>query len=205
MALTKTILDGHEIEYDDTEFKILKDPVNVCLHYIGNGVSVTNPKGNTSCYRMFEDFKGTSLDLLKFDTSNVTDMSFMFNKCYNLKHLNLSNFNTDKVTSMGNMFSNCSNLKTLNISNFNTSNVHAIYCMFQNCKSLKELDISSFCIDNTEISDNIFWNCRSLKTLKVSSDYLQFFSINRALLEIGNSVNIISVNKLDKAVNDLFY
>ena len=32
------------------------------------------------------------LDLSKFNTSNVTNMSWMFNKCNNLKYLNLLNF-----------------------------------------------------------------------------------------------------------------
>ena len=230
MSLVKTILEGNKIEYNDTEFEILKDPVNVYLHYIGSGINVTNPKGNVSCYRMFENFKGTSLDLSNFDTDNVRDMSFIFNKCYYLEHLNLSNFNTNKVTDMGNMFYNCTNLKTLNVSNFDTSNVtnmedmfyacvnlkklnvsnfdtrNVMYMdMFMNCKSLKELDISSFYIDNTKMLDNMFWNCINLKTLKVGSDYLQFFSINRGLLEIGNNVNIIPVSKLDKTVEDLFY
>ena len=77
--------------------------------------------------------------------------------------------------------------------------------MFWNCENLKELDISSFYIDNTKILDNMFWNCRSLEALKVSSDCLQFFSMNRGLLEVKNNVNIIPVSKLDKAVNDLFY
>ena len=175
MALVKTILNGHEVEYDDNEFEVRYS----YLHYVGNGVNVTNPKGNISCYRMFEDFKGNSLDLSKFKTSEITNMS--------------------------SMFCNCENLKSLNISNFNTSNVITMECMFWNCKNLKELDISSFYIDNTEILDYIFWNCRSLKTLKVSSDCLQFFLINRVLLDIENDVNIIPVNKLDKAIEDLFY
>ena len=175
MSLVKTFLNGHTVEYDDSEFEVHYS----YLHYIGNGLNVTNPKGNTSCYRMFEDFESTNLDLSKFNTSEITNMSFMF--C------------------------NCKNLKSLNISNFNTSNVIRMECMFWNCENLKELDISSFYIDNTKILDNMFWNCRSLKTLKVSSDCLQFFSMNRILLDIENDVNIIPLSKLDKVVNDLFY
>ena len=201
MSLTKIILNGHEVEYNDSEFEVRCSH----LHYVGNGINVTNPKGNTSCYCMFQDYKGTSLDLSNFDTSNVTDMSFMFDACTNLEHLNLSRLNTDKITDMSYMFCNCIKLKTLNISNFDTENVIDMSYMFCNCNNLKELDISSFYIDNTKMLDNMFWDCRSLKTLKVSSDYLQFFSINRGLLKIENNVNIIPVNNLDKAIEDLFY
>ena len=231
MALVKCILNNHEVEYDDSEFEFIKAYDSNRLHYIGDGKNVTNPKGNTSCYRMFETFKGTELDLTNFDTNNITNTSFMFNKCYNLKHLNLSNFNTNNVRDMSYMFNelkslehlnlssfdtsnvittecmfcNCINLKTLDISKIDTENVIYMEDMFQNCKSLKELDISSFYIDNTKMLDNMFWNCKSLETLKVGSDCLQFFSINRGLLNIENRVNIISMSKLDKAVNDLFY
>ncbi|MBR3339541.1 MAG: BspA family leucine-rich repeat surface protein [Lachnospiraceae bacterium] len=35
-----------------------------------------------------------NLDLNSFNTSNVTDMSFMFYECENLTNLNLSGFDT---------------------------------------------------------------------------------------------------------------
>ena len=51
------------------------------------------------------------INLLKFKTDKVTDMSSMFNCCYALKELNLSTFKTDKLTKMSDMFHNCSSLK----------------------------------------------------------------------------------------------
>ena len=205
MALVKCILNNHEVEYDDKEFEFITSYDSDYLHYIGDGINVTNPKGNISCYCMFKDYKGTSLDLSNFDTSNVTNMSFMFDACINLEHLSLSNFNTNKVSDISNMFCNCIKLKTLDISNFDTENATNMEGMFYDCINLKTLDISSFYINDTKILNNMFWKCRSLETLKVGSDYLQFFLTHRILLEIGNRVNIISMSKLDKVVNDLFY
>ena len=118
MSLVKTILDSQEVEYDYNEFEVLKDIFGAYLHYIGNGENVINPKGNTSCYKMFQYYEGANLNLTKFDTHNITDMNFMFNYCKNIKHLNLSNFNTNKVTNMDFMFYECINLKTLDISSF---------------------------------------------------------------------------------------
>lgn len=48
-----------------------------------------------------------------FDTSAVTDMSFMFYNCNRLTTLDLSNFNTSAVTNMSRMFLYCSNLTTI--------------------------------------------------------------------------------------------
>ena len=182
MALVKYNLNGRTVEYDGSEFEIVTNcyTKKKYLHYIGDEKNVTNPKGNTSCYCMFQDYKGTSLDLSKFDTNNVTDMSFMF--------------------------SDCINLKTLNISNFNTNNVSAMNCMFMGCKNLKELDISSFFINDTKILDNMFLDCKSLETLKVNSDFFQFFSAHKKFLfEDCENVNIIPVTKIDRTINDLFY
>ena len=205
MALVKTILNSHTVEYDDSEFEFIKANDSNRLHYIGNGVNVTNPKGNTSCYRMFENFKGTSLDLSKFNTSEITNMSFMFANCCNLKSLNLFSFNTHKVTDMSGMFCECINLKTLNISKFNTENVTNMEDMFNTCMNLKHLNLSMFNTNKITDMDNMFYDCINLETLKVGSDYLQFFSINRALLDIGNNVNIIPVTKIDRTIEDLFY
>ena len=55
--------------------------------------------------------KLTSLDLSKFNTSNVTDMHSIFNDCSNLTYLDIRNFDFTKVISDSNMFnkvpSNC--------------------------------------------------------------------------------------------------
>ena len=51
-------------------------------------------------------FKGSN-------TSNVTDMSCMFDGCSGLTSLDLSGWNTSKVTRMNSMFSGCSKLKTI--------------------------------------------------------------------------------------------
>ena len=178
MSLVKTILDSQEVEYDDNEFEVRYSVNNDYLHYIGDGINVTNPKGNTSCYCMFQNYKGTSIDLSNFDTHNITNMSCMFDNCSNLSYLNLSKFDTSNVTNMK--------------------------AMFWNCENLKELD--SFYIDNTKILDNMFWDCKSLETLKVSYDCLQFFLDHKKFMfgSCGN-INIIPISKLDRAVNDLFY
>ena len=63
---------------------------------------------------MFRGCKSlTSLDVSKFNTSNVTNMNWMFYECKSLTSLDVSNFNTSNVTDMSKMFYNCANLKTI--------------------------------------------------------------------------------------------
>jgi surface protein len=51
------------------------------------------------------------IGLNKFDTSKVTDMSYMFNYMDNMINFDLSNFNTENVNQMENMFSSIYNLE----------------------------------------------------------------------------------------------
>ena len=103
-------------------------------------------------------FKGSN-------TSNVTDMSCMFNDCRSLTLLDLSSFNTSNVTSMYSMFDGCSSLTSLDLSDFNTSNVTRMNRMFNNCRSLTSLDLSSFNTSNVTNMNNMFNNCEILTSL----------------------------------------
>ena len=79
----------------------------------------------------------TSLDVSHFNTSKVTDMNSMFCNCSSLTSLDLSSFNTSKVTNMGWMFSNCTNLRTIYVGNgWSTAAVTSSNDMFRDCTNL---------------------------------------------------------------------
>ena len=52
----------------------------------------------------------TSISFGNFNTSNVTDMHYMFEGCSSLTSLNLSSFDMSKVTNTDSMLANCSGL-----------------------------------------------------------------------------------------------
>lgn len=65
----------------------------------------------------------TSLDLSNFDTSNVTDMKWMFFRDYALTTIgDVSKWNTKKVTDMYGMFYFCSKI-SVDCSNWDVSQV----------------------------------------------------------------------------------
>ena len=111
----------------------------------------------------------TSIDLSSFNTSNVTDMQLMFECCSSLTSLNLSNFNTSNVTNMASMFYGCSNLTSLSLSNFNTSNVTNMGMMFYDCSSLTSLNLSNFNTSNVTNMHGMFGYCSSLTSLNLSN------------------------------------
>ena len=111
----------------------------------------------------------TTLDVSNFNTSAVTNMSYMFSNCRNLSTLDVSSFNTSAVTNMSYMFDACSNLTTLDVSNFNTSAVTNMIYMFSNCSNLTTLDVSNFNTSAVTNMSYMFPNCSNLSTLDLSS------------------------------------
>ena len=90
---------------------------------------------------MFEECNELEyLNLSNFNTINVSDMGWMFNKCHKLRIIKgIENFNTIKVTNMNSMFQECNELENLNLSNFNTINLNDMEWMLNNSFSLKEI------------------------------------------------------------------
>ena len=109
-----------------------------------------------------------NLDLSSFNTSNVTTMYCMFSVCESLKSLNLSGFDTSKVTNMSMMFMQA-DLVTLDLGNFNTSNVTNMWGMFHMCFSLKSLNVSSFDTSKATNMHGMFGYCESLENLEVGN------------------------------------
>lgn len=122
-----------------------------------------------SCKYLCEKSTGTDLSFISgLDTSEVTDMSYMFDNCLNVTTLNLSNFDTSKVTTMSYMFRYCSALAELNVDNFDTSNVTNMTYMFFACKVLPSLDVSSFNTSKVTNMNNMFSSCYKLTSLDLS-------------------------------------
>ena len=124
-----------------------------------------------SCNSMFHAcLHIKSIDLSKFDSSEVEDMSLMFCKCFNLEELILGNLNTCKVTNMKQMFQKCKSLKKIDFpSSFTTENVTDISLMFIDCHSLEEVNLNNFKTKNVVNMKGLFKNCFLLKKLDLSS------------------------------------
>ena len=87
----------------------------------------------------------------------------MFRGCKSLTSLDVSKFNTSKVTDMSYMFSECKSLTSLDVSNFNTSNVTDMYRMFDNCANLKTIYAGAgWIIGKDTDSEGMFWNSTKL-------------------------------------------
>lgn len=110
----------------------------------------------------------TGIDRL--NTSEVTDMSFMFAGCTSLTSLVVSQWDTHKVTNLWMTFSQCSKLKTLDVSRWDTRNVTNMGMMFFDCASIAALDISGWDMKNVSDAWRMFDTCSSLKILNLGGN-----------------------------------
>ena len=124
---------------------------------------------NTSYWFYFMTDLTTIENLEYLNTSEVTDMSYMFEECTSLTSLNLDNFNTDKVTDMSSMFSACANIRYLDVSGFDTHNVTDMNHMFSECYGLLSLDLGNFDTGKVTNMSNMFLLCYSLRSIDLNS------------------------------------
>ena len=112
-------INGDSVKNVNVKADISYNYNGILTSIIPNSVVEASFKGSntsnvTDMSCMFDGCIGlTLLDLSGWNTSNVTDMSYMFNSCSGLTSLDLSGWNTSKVTRMNSMFSGCSKLKTI--------------------------------------------------------------------------------------------
>ena len=160
-----------KIIYENKEFNL-----NEYYHYdyknIKNNLLKIKLKGINNVTNLHSIFKECSLlshhsDFSNWDTTYVTDMSYLFYHCKFYQMPDISKFNTTNVGDMSVMFSDCSLLKYLpDISNWNISNATNLTYIFHNCSSLETMpDISKFELKNLDSLDSIFSGCSSLKSL----------------------------------------
>ena len=142
-----------------------------------------------SSARLFYDYRsGTSVEgLISYsDTSNATDMSYMFYECYKL--LSIPQLDTSKVTKMDGMFESCRLMKT--IPQLDTSKVTSMYQTFRFCNSLEtipQLDVS-----NVEDFYEAFRNCSKLKTFLMTGMKANFDISYSTKFEESDLVTILN-------------
>ena len=141
-----------------------------CLRLIKLNLLNFNTKNVTNMSYMFYFCNLIpKLDLSRFYTKNVTHMNFMFGGCSSVRSIDISKFNTGKIINMRGIFWNCNSLINLDLSSFNTQNVVDMSSMFNGCKLLKNLDLSNFDTKNVINMNSMFDGCEYLTDLNLSN------------------------------------
>ena len=179
--ITATFLDNKDVpsnavaSWDVSAYKnrsvmawVIADTTDTTKYhlYIGGDGGVIANENSSNIFSGFKKLQQITFEN-NFNTSNVTDMSYMFYHCYQLTSLDVSNWDTSSVINMSHMFDSCE-LTGLDVSKWNTSNVIDMSYMFQGCDSLTSLDVSKWNTSNVIDMSYMFRGCASLTSLDVS-------------------------------------
>ena len=123
----------------------------------------------TSTANWFDDCTNLSAiqGIENLNTTNVTDMQFMFSDCSSLTSLDLSSLKLSKVTSLRMMLQGCSSLTNLNIEGWDTSSVTDMFGMLMDCRSLTSVDLSALNTSYVTNMQDVFAGCDELTAIKL--------------------------------------
>ena len=121
--VTKELEDCHYINITEPDIEI---------KLVWNNITINSTRG-----MFYNCIEITEIDMTKFDTSLVTDMSEMFALCSSLESLDVSNLNTERVETFENMFYNCTSLTTINLESFTNPSATSLSRMFYGCEKLE--------------------------------------------------------------------
>ena len=162
------------------------------------------------CNLMFYNLDNIkSIDLSKFDSSEVIEMVGMFYGCTSLVSINIDNFKTSSVTNMGSMFYFCTKLTSLNLKSFDTSSVTNMAQLFTSCNSLTSLNLESFDTSSVEMMTVMFSNCTSLKILNLNNFNTSSVKSFHGIFKYCTSLLSVQIGSFDTSnannLNHMFY
>ena len=151
--------DGWGVMMNDPDYTGVIDDV-LC--------STINDKPIVTMANMFNGSKATGIDMSSFDTSNVFDMSYMFNNVKSMTTYDFSSFDTSKLKYMSYTFYNNTGLTDLDLHYFDTPNLVYLNHTFDGCTSIKKLDLSSLTTSKITNYDYMLRQTNNLEEVNMS-------------------------------------
>lgn len=138
---------------------------------------------------IIEKMPNDTLDFNSINTSEITDMSYIFKECMarigwqtqsklqkEIKEIDISDWDASNVTTLEGLFyihhrqyEMLSNIQIIDMTGWNTSNVKNMEFLFHGLNSLTEIrGISDFDFDKCKTVNSMFFGCNKLKELDLS-------------------------------------
>ena len=159
------------------------------------GVEALDTRSCSDMSNMFDScFEIGSLDLSGYDTSVCTNMRCMFLNCKSVVEYDLTNWDTSHVTTFDSMFRGNGVLtKIKGIENWDTSCCTDMSYMFYADYLLDNLDLSNFDMSKVTMTTYMFAGCKTYTTIGDTSDW-HFDNLVDASYMFNNNVKLKSVD-----------
>ena len=206
-ANSATTINIEDSDLSDYEIKAWYNAADQAVHYYAEPNVVFLNENSEAMFRWFT--KMETVDLVSFNTSEVTTMNTMFYMMNSLKSIDVSGFNTSKVNDMNSMFDQTGVIDELNLSSFDTSNVTDMKWMFFGLNKLKKLNLTNF--DTSKVTNMyaMFEQMTDVSEIKFGSNFNtknvvnmgRMFAVNPSIQRLDlSSFNTSKVT----AMNDMF-
>ena len=206
-ANSATTINIEDSDLSDYEIKAWYNAADQAVHYYAEPNVVFLNENSEAMFRWFT--KMETVDLVSFNTSEVTTMNTMFYMMNSLKSIDVSGFNTSKVNDMNSMFDQTGVIEELNLSSFDTSNVTDMKWMFFGLNKLKKLNLTNF--DTSKVTNMyaMFEQMTDVSEIKFGSNFNtknvvnmgRMFAVNPSIQRLDlSSFNTSKVT----AMNDMF-
>ena len=111
----------------------------------------------------------------KWYAPNITDMSYLFNRCKEIEVIDFGKITSENITNMCGLFNCCENLKSIKNIPLKTKNTEDMSIMFQGCEKLETIDsIDKFNTQNVRDMSGIFSKCHKLKNIPKIGNWKMF-------------------------------
>ena len=160
-----TITDGESVQI------YFNSNLNDLSYFLSYNEDLPEEDIPTEC-KITEHFKShiETMDLERFDVSEVTSMANMFKGCSKLTRIFFpQNTETTSLTTTYGMFSGCSLLTEFDINLLNTHSVTDMGYMFSGCSSLETFEFSNFDISSVTNMEYMFSECTALKSIYIDN------------------------------------
>ena len=141
------------------------------------------------------------------NSTKPTTLNSMFSNCTVLKSIDLTGLNTSNVTDISYIFDGCKSLEnvpigftSLNMNKVSTTNARYI---FRSCESIQEIDLSSMNFPLVTSLSYWFSNCKKAKVIKLPTFGSKKITTLEGLFGVCDNLQQIDFNNLDtsKVVN----
>ena len=206
-ASSISTINIEDSDMSDYEIKAWYNTADQAVYYYTESNVVFLNENSEAMFRWFT--KMETIDLVSFNTSEVTTMNTMFYMMNSLKSIDVSGFNTSKVTDMNAMFDLTGVIEQLDVSNFDTSNVTDMKWMFFGLNKLKKLNLTNFDTNKVTNMYGMFDAMTDVSEIKFGTNFNtrnvtnmgRMFSRTSSIQQLDLShFNTVSVT----AMNDMF-
>ena len=148
-------------KYHPQTKKDLQDNIKELLDKGETDLNCIDTSEITDMSELFNEvaFWDKTFDVSEWNVSNVENMNMMFSGCINFDCY-LYNWNVSKVNNMQSMFGGCEKFEGKGIENWDVNKVEDMSAMFVRCYKL-DCDLSNWNVSNVENMNSMFYNCKN--------------------------------------------